>query len=108
MKTIKKTSDFDPRYYCARIGGCCEYANSYGSCLATACRVICSTGMEVTSGSTDYRIVHRKDEIYDLFDSTSWIMSRGCIDDILNFLSTTSKYSAIRIVFEDESFGKDN
>lgn len=50
-----------------------------------------------------FRIVHRKDGIYDLFDSTSWIMSRGCIDDILNFLSTTSKYSAIRIAFEDKS-----
>ena len=51
----------------------------------------------------DYRIVHRKDGVYDLLDSTSWIMSRGCVDDILNFLSTTSKYSAIRIVFEDKS-----
>ena len=55
----------------------------------------------------DYRIVHRKDGVYDLLDSTSWIMSRGCVDDILNFLSTTSKYSAIRIVFEDKSFGED-
>ena len=99
----KKTIDFDPSYYCARIGGFCEYANSHGSCLSTACKVICSTGMETTNGLPDYRIVHRKDGVYDLLDSTSWIMSRGCIDDILNFLSTASKYSAIRIVFEDKS-----
>ena len=51
----------------------------------------------------DYRIVHRKDGVYDLYDSLHWLMSRGCIDDILNFLSTSSKYSAIRIVFEDKS-----
>lgn len=51
----------------------------------------------------DYRIVHRKDGVYDLYDSLRWLMSRGCIDDILNFLSTSSKYSAIRIVFEDKS-----
>ena len=51
----------------------------------------------------DYRIVHRKDGVYDLYDSLHWLMSRKCVDDILNFLSTTSKYSAIRIVFEDKS-----
>lgn len=99
----KKTSDFDPRYYCARIGKCCEYANSHGSCLSTACKIVCSTRTETTNDLTNYRIVHQKDGIYDLFDSTSWIMSRGCIDDILNFLSTASKYSAIRITFEDEN-----
>ena len=55
----------------------------------------------------DYRIVHRKDGVYDLYDSLRWLMSRGCIDDILNFLSTASKYSAIRIVFEDKSFWED-
>lgn len=54
-----------------------------------------------------FKIIHRKDGVYDLFQDNNWIMSRGCIDDILNFLSTASKYSAIRIVFEDKSFGED-
>ena len=53
------------------------------------------------------KIIHRKDGVYDLFQDNNWIMSRGCIDNILNFLATTSKYSAIRIVFEDQSFVKD-
>ena len=53
------------------------------------------------------KIIHRKDGVYDLFQDNNWIMSRGCIDNILNFLATTSKYSAIRIVFEDQSFGED-
>lgn len=63
---------------------------------------------EVSPVLPDYRIVHRKDGVYDLYDSLRWIMSRGCVDDILNFLSTASKYSAIRIVFEDQSFVEDN
>lgn len=50
-----------------------------------------------------FKIIHRKDGVYDLFQDNIWIMSRGCVDDILNFLSTASKYSAIRIVFEDKS-----
>ena len=50
-----------------------------------------------------FKIIHRKDGVYDLFQDNNWIMSRGCIDNILNFLATTSKYSAIRIVFEDQS-----
>ena len=53
------------------------------------------------------KIIHRKDDVYDLFQNNNWIMSRGCIDNILNFLATSSKYSAIRIVFEDQSFGED-
>ena len=48
-----------------------------------------------------FKIIRRKDGVYDLFQDNNWIMSRGCIDSILNFLATTSKYSAIRIVFED-------
>ena len=55
-----------------------------------------------------FKIIHRKDGVYDLFQDDNWIMPRGCIDNILNFLSTTSKYSAIRIIFEDQSFGVDN
>lgn len=54
-----------------------------------------------------FKIIHRKDGVYDLFQDNNWIMSRCCIDNILNFLSTTSKYSAIRIIFEDQSFGED-
>lgn len=50
-----------------------------------------------------FKIIHRKDGVYDLFQDNNWIMSRGCVDDILNFLSTSSKYSAVRIVFEDKS-----
>ena len=64
------------------------------------------TETEVSPVPPDYRIVHRKDGVYDLYDSLRWLMSRGCVDDILNFLSTTSKYSAIRIVFEDKSLGE--
>lgn len=55
-----------------------------------------------------FKIIRRKDGVYDLYDGLRWIMSRGCIDDILNFLSTTSNYSAIRIVFEDQSFVEDS
>ena len=54
-----------------------------------------------------FKIIRRKDGVYDLFQDNNWIMSRGCIDNILNFLATTSKYSAIRIVFEDQSFEED-
>ena len=54
-----------------------------------------------------FKIIRRRDGIYDLYDDARWLMSRGCIDDVLNFLSTASKYSAIRIVFEDKSFGED-
>lgn len=50
-----------------------------------------------------FKIIRRRDGIYDLYDDTRWLMSRGCIDGILGFLATTSKYSAIRIVFEDAS-----
>lgn len=62
------------------------------------------TETEVSPVQSDYRIVRRKDGVYDLYDSLRWLMSRGCVDDILNFLSTASKYSAIRIVFEDKVF----
>ena len=54
-----------------------------------------------------FKIIRRKDGVYDLFQDNNWIMSRGCIDNILNFLATSSKYSAIRIVFEDQSFAED-
>lgn len=90
-------------YLCNKYGEYCEYANAHGNCVSTACKKATPIVPEINPTLPDYRIVHRKDGVYDLLDSTSWIMSRGCIDDILNFLSTTSKYSAIRIVFEDQS-----
>lgn len=95
-------------YSCKKYGKYCEYANMYGNCLSTACKKVTPIVPEINPTLPDYRIVHRKDGVYDLLDSTSWIMSRGCIDDILNFLSTASKYSAIRIVFEDKSLEVDN
>ena len=86
-----------------KYGECCEYANMHGNCLSTECKKVTPTISDTRLVPSDYRIVHRKDGIYDLYDSLRWIMSRGCVDDILNFLATTSKYSAIRIVFEDQS-----
>ena len=94
-------------YSCKKYGEYCEYANMYGNCLSTACKKVTPTMSDIRPVQPDYRIVHRKDGIYDLYDSLRWLMSRGCVDDILNFLSTASKYSAIRIVFEDKSFGED-
>ena len=94
-------------YYCNKYGECCEYANMYGNCLSTACKKVTPAMSDARPVLPDYRIVHRKDGVYDLYDSLRWLMSRGCVDDILNFLSTASKYSAIRIVFEDKSFGED-
>ena len=103
----KMTSNTDC-HYCNKYGECCEYANIYGNCLSTACKKVTPTMSEVSPVLPYYRIVHRKDGVYDLYDGLHWCMSRGCIDDILNFLSTSSKYSAIRIVFEDQSFGEDS
>ena len=94
-------------YSCKKYSEYCEYANMYGNCLSTACKKVTPTMSEIGPVLPDFRIVHRKDGVYDLYDNLRWIMSRGCVDDILNFLSTTSKYSAIRIVFEDQSFGED-
>lgn len=102
----KMTSNTDC-HYCNKYGEYCEYANMYGNCLSTACKKVTAVTSEFSPALPDYRIVHRKDGVYDLFDSKSWIMSRGCVDDILNFLSTTSKYSAIRIVFEDQNLEED-
>lgn len=90
-------------YFCRKFSEYCEYANMYGNCLSTACKKVTPAVSEFSLVVPDYRIIHRKDGVYDLLDSTSWIMSRGCIDDILNFLSTTSKCSPIRIVFDDKS-----
>lgn len=51
-----------------------------------------------------FKIIRRKDGVYDLYDGTWWIMSRGCIDDILEYVSNICQCSAIQIVFKDESF----
>lgn len=101
----KMTSNTDC-YSCNKYSEYCEYANVRGNCLSTACKRVIPIMPEVSPVPPDYRIVHRKDGVYDLYDSLHWLMSRGCVDDILNFLSTTSKYSAIRIVFEDKSLGE--
>ena len=93
-------------YLCNKCGEYCEYANTHGNCVSTACKKATPIMSDTRPVPSDYRIVHRKDGVYDLYDSLRWIMSRGCVDNILNFLSTASKYSAIRIVFEDQSFGE--
>ena len=90
-------------YLCNKYGEYCEYANAHGNCVSTACKKATSTMSDIRPVPSDYRIVHRTDGVHHLYDSLRWLMSRGCVDDILNFLSTTSKYSAIRIVFEDKS-----
>lgn len=89
--------------YCKERGLFCESANENGYCKMSACSRSITNFVEDKQLLTNLRIVHRRDGIYDLYDSIKCIMSRGCVDDILNFLSTTSKYSAIRIVFEDQS-----
>lgn len=94
-------------YSCKKCGEYCEYANMYGNCLSTACKKVTPITSEINPTLPDYRIVHRKDGVYDLYDSLRWLMSRGCVDDILDFLSTASKCSAIRIVFEDKSLEVD-
>lgn len=101
METI--TNNMCPKRYCQKYDLFCGFANEFGYCKISACSRPVTDFLERKSLSTNFRIVHRKDEIYDLFDGTSWIMSRGCVDDILNYLSAMSKYSAIRIVFEDKS-----
>ena len=35
------------------------------------------TETKVSPVPSDYRIVHRKDGVYDLYDSLRWLMSRG-------------------------------
>ena len=93
-------------YLCNKYGEYCEYANMYGNCLSTACKKVTTVTSDFSPVLPDYRIVHRKDGVYDLYDSLHWLMSRKCIDNILDFLSTASTYSAIRIVFEDKSLEK--
>ena len=106
METL--INNWHTKTYCQKYGLFCEAANENGYCKMSACSRRLTDFAEDKQLRTNFRIVHRKDGVYDLYDGIRWIMSRGCIDDILNFLSTTSKYSAIRIVFEDESLKVDN
>ena len=50
-----------------------------------------------------FRIIHRKDGVYDLYDGKWWIMSRGCIDNILEYLSKESELTPVVFEFKDES-----
>lgn len=49
------------------------------------------------------KIIHRKDDVYDLFQNNNWIMSRGCVDNILEYLSKESEFGPVVFVFEDKS-----
>lgn len=89
--------------YCKEHGLFCEYANENGYCKMSACSRGITNFAEDKQLLTNLRIVHRRDGIYDLYNVIKWIMSRGVIDDILNYLSAMSKCSAIQIVFEDEN-----
>ena len=95
-------------YSCKKYGEYCEYANMYGNCLSTACKKVTTVTSEFSPVLPDYRIVHRNDGVYDLYDSLRWLMSHGCVDDISNFLSAASNYSAIRVIFEHQSFAEDS
>lgn len=50
-----------------------------------------------------FKIIRRKDGVYDLYDGKWWIMSRGCIDAILEYLSKKSKLTPVVFEFKDES-----
>lgn len=54
-----------------------------------------------------FKIIHRKDGVYDLYDSKWWIMSRGCIDNILEYLSKESELTPVVFEFKDESLEED-
>lgn len=49
------------------------------------------------------KIIHRKDDVYDLFQNNNWIMSRGCVDNILEYLSKESEFGPVVFEFKDES-----
>lgn len=50
-----------------------------------------------------FKIIHRKDGVYDLFQDNNWIMSRGCVDNILEYLSKESEFGPVVFEFKDES-----
>ena len=49
-----------------------------------------------------FKIIHRKDGFYDLFQDNNWIMSRGCVDSILEHIYEESKFGPIVFEFIDE------
>lgn len=50
-----------------------------------------------------FKIIHCKDGVYDLFQGNNWIMSRGCVDNILECLSKDSELTPVVFEFKDES-----
>ena len=48
------------------------------------------------------KIIRRKDGVYDLFQNNNWIMSRGCVDNILEYLSKESEFRPVVLEFKDE------
>lgn len=59
-------------YYCNKYGECCEYANMCGNCVSTACKKVTPIMSDTRPVLPDYRIVHRKDGVYDLNVARSW------------------------------------
>lgn len=53
-----------------------------------------------------FKIIRRKDGVYDLFQDNNWNMSRGCVDNILEYLSKESKFGPVVFIFEDKSMEK--
>ncbi len=52
-----------------------------------------------------FKIIHRKNGVYDLFQDDIWVMSRGCVDDILEHISKKSEIAPVVFEFKDESMG---
>ena len=50
-----------------------------------------------------FKIIHRKNGAYDLFQNDIWAMSRGCVDDILEHISKESEIAPVMFEFKDES-----
>lgn len=42
-----------------------------------------------------FKLIHCKDGIYDLFQNNNWVMSRGCVDNILEYISKESKFGPV-------------
>lgn len=50
-----------------------------------------------------FEIIRRKDGVYDLFQDNNWIMSRSCVDNILEYISEESKFGPVVFEFKDKS-----
>lgn len=50
-----------------------------------------------------FKIIHRKDGVYDLFQNDIWAMSRRCVDNILEHISKESEITSVVFEFKDES-----